>query len=167
MLSYIGLQCGDFIRKRLLISAVTIRLVLLFLSGEHRGGAGVAARTRRDARRGHGGTNVGAQSVVAERGRVYEKEVTLEIARQVAERLEREGIRVVLTRSGDEYVTIRERVRRANRAAPDCFVSIHTNASVEHSGRGVETYVLTELAADRDAKRMSWHASSPPRRAAR
>jgi N-acetylmuramoyl-L-alanine amidase len=151
----------DFIRRRALISFVTLRVILMF-APESIAAAPVLAHApvvMLDA--GHGGTNIGAQSIVAERGRVYEKDVTLEIARQVQEQLEREGVTVVLTRQSDEYLTIRERVRRANHALPACFVSIHTNASVEHSGRGVETYVLTDVAADRDAKRMSWRALTP------
>jgi N-acetylmuramoyl-L-alanine amidase len=60
---------------------------------------------------------------------------------------------VVMTRSRDEYLTLRERVRRANAAEPDCFVSLHTNASGDRSRRGVETWVLARDAADVEARR--------------
>src|SRR5689334_8544122 len=87
---------------------------------------------------GHGGSNTGAASRTPGR---YEKQVTLSIARALQTRLERDGLRVVLTRDGDEYLTLRERSRRANAAGGDCFISLHTNASPDHSRHGVETYV--------------------------
>src|SRR6185503_17166729 len=73
---------------------------------------------------GHGGSNTGARSVV---DGVYEKHLTLLLARAVAERLEARGVDVRLTRELDEYVSLRERVLRANRLRADLFVSIHTN----------------------------------------
>src|SRR5579859_1657231 len=88
---------------------------------------------------GHGGSNTGAAARMSGR---YEKQVTLAIARELKARLEREGVRVVLTRDRDEYLTLRERARRANAARPDCFVSLHANASPDHGRRGVETWVL-------------------------
>ena len=48
---------------------------------------------------------------------------------------------------------MRERVRRANAAEPDCFVSLHTNASGDRSRRGVETWVLARDAAEVEARR--------------
>src|SRR3954464_10265106 len=74
---------------------------------------------------GHGGSNTGAPGLVAG---AYEKRVTLAVARALADDLRARGFEVVMTRSSDEYLTLRERVRRANAAEPDCFVSLHTNA---------------------------------------
>src|SRR5262245_42503665 len=99
---------------------------------------------------GHGGSNTGAP------GRSpgsYEKQVTLAVARVLQNRLEREGVKVVMTRQRDEYLTLRERARRANAARPDCFVSIHTNASPEHARRGAETFVLARETAEVEARR--------------
>ena len=99
---------------------------------------------------GHGGSNTGAP------GRApgsFEKQVTLGVARALERQLTREGIRVVLTRERDVYLTLRERARRANAAKPDCFISIHTNASPDHSRRGVETYVLARETAEVEARR--------------
>ena len=75
---------------------------------------------------GHGGSNTGAP------GRTpgaFEKQVTLAVARDLAGELRARGFEVLLTRTHDEYLTLRERVRLANAAEPDCFVSLHANAS--------------------------------------
>ncbi len=98
---------------------------------------------------GHGGSNTGARSVV---DGVYEKHLTLLLARAVAERLAARGVDVRLTRELDEYVSLRERVLRANRLRADLFVSIHTNASDARSQRGFETWVLTPSAVDVDSR---------------
>jgi N-acetylmuramoyl-L-alanine amidase len=99
---------------------------------------------------GHGGTNLGAIGV---RPDVYEKRMTLAIAKQVEQRLVGSGVRVLLTRRDDRYLTIRERVRRANLWAPDLFVSLHFNASDDRTQRGAEVYVLEPDAAALDAHR--------------
>lgn len=98
---------------------------------------------------GHGGSNTGAKSVV---DGVYEKHLTLLLAREVEERLAARGVAVRLVRELDEYVSLRERVERANRLDADLFVSIHCNASDARSQRGFETWVLTPRAADIDAR---------------
>lgn len=104
---------------------------------------------------GHGGSNTGAPARVAG---TYEKQVTLAIARDLAARLRAEGVQVILTRDHDEYLTLRERSRRANALHPDCFVSVHANASPDHSRRGIETYVIARDAGDVDARRAAERA---------
>src|SRR5438270_1947456 len=99
---------------------------------------------------GHGGSNTGAPGLVAGD---YEKRVTLAVARALADELRARGFAVVMTRERDEYLTLRERVRRANAGEPDCFVSLHTNASGDRSRRGVETWVLARDAAEIEARR--------------
>lgn len=93
---------------------------------------------------GHGGSNVGAPA----RGGASEKRVTLAVARLVRRELEKRGLAAVLTRTGDEYLTLGERVRRANASDADLFVSIHANASIDHARRGVETYVVAREIQD-------------------
>ena len=107
---------------------------------------------------GHGGSNTGAASVMAG---VFEKDLTLALARAVKERLEERGIRVKLTRDGDEYVSLRERTRRANAAEADLFISLHANASPARSQRGFETYLLTPQALDVDARALRRHEGRP------
>jgi N-acetylmuramoyl-L-alanine amidase len=104
---------------------------------------------------GHGGSNTGAPGRAAGS---YEKQVTLGIARALKQRLEDEGVRVVLTRDRDAYLTLRERARLANAEKPDLFISLHTNASPEHGRRGIETYVLARDSVDVEARRAASRA---------
>lgn len=94
---------------------------------------------------GHGGSNTGAPGAVPG---LFEKQVTLELARTLWERLRARGYRVVLTRDRDTYLTLRQRVGYANRVGADLFVSLHTNASASHTNRGYETYLLPPEALD-------------------
>ena len=98
---------------------------------------------------GHGGSNTGAPGAVAG---LHEKRFTLALAREVAARLRGAGIAVALTRDGDRYLTLRERVQQANRRGGDVLVSLHANASPDHAQQGFETYLLTPGALDADAR---------------
>jgi N-acetylmuramoyl-L-alanine amidase len=112
---------------------------------------------------GHGGTNLGATGVVAG---FYEKRITLDIARRVQRRLAKQkGIAVVLCRDKDELVPIRARVRCANEAHGDLFITLHTNASPQGASRGTqigfEQYVLPVDVADREAALAAAQATDP------
>ncbi|MCC6751376.1 MAG: N-acetylmuramoyl-L-alanine amidase [Deltaproteobacteria bacterium] len=104
---------------------------------------------------GHGGSNQGAFGPEAGR---HEKQLTLELARrcQLALRRLLPEARVVLTRGDDRYLTLAERVRRANSARATLFVSLHLNASPSRSEQGFQTYVLSAEASDREARRLAW-----------
>jgi N-acetylmuramoyl-L-alanine amidase len=93
---------------------------------------------------GHGGSNAGAKGP---RG-IVEKQLTLQLANQVAERLVARGIVVELTRTGDRTLTLRQRVAIADRLPADLFVSIHANASPDRTQRGFESYVLSARGTD-------------------
>lgn len=112
---------------------------------------------------GHGGTNLGAAGL--ERG-VYEKRITLQIAQRVRRKLAKhKGVRVLLCRERDEMVPIRARVRCANEARADFFVSLHANASppgpTHGTQIGFEQYVLPVEQADREAALASAQADDP------
>ncbi len=78
---------------------------------------------------GHGGTDPGAMYPTgAKDPEVKEKDLTLDIALKVRENLEAEGVRVIMTREGDTYPTLKERVEIANNSDADLFVSVHINA---------------------------------------
>lgn len=95
---------------------------------------------------GHGGRDPGARGP----GGTLEKHVVMEITRRMEERLEeREGIEVVLTRNGDEFVPLAERSRFAVRHDADLFVSLHANAARNRGARGFETYFLGEARTER------------------
>ena len=87
---------------------------------------------------GHGGKDPGAIGI----GRMYEKHVVLPIAQQVAQILERQGIQVKMTRSGDYFISLQGRVQMANRAGANLFVSIHANSvgMRRPDVNGLETY---------------------------
>jgi N-acetylmuramoyl-L-alanine amidase len=88
---------------------------------------------------GHGGKDPGAEGAFG----VPEKDVTLALAYLIKDKLEEEGgVRVVLTRTDDRYVSLEERTATANAQGAELFVSIHANASESESLAGVETYTL-------------------------
>lgn len=100
---------------------------------------------------GHGGRDPGTIGVVGTR----EKDVTLAIAKQLANRLGRESdVEVVLTRDSDTLVSFADRPRvphlRGQDAVPDLFISIHANSMPRkpHSARGFETYFLAIARTD-------------------
>jgi N-acetylmuramoyl-L-alanine amidase len=87
---------------------------------------------------GHGGSDPGAT------GFVVEKELTLDLAQQVAVLLREQGADVVLTRDDDSTVPLSARTARANAEQADLFVSIHGNANPGGTLEGIETYVLDD-----------------------
>lgn len=87
---------------------------------------------------GHGGDDLGAQGYAG----LLEKDVTLSISQIAKHALERRGISVALTRKGDDFLPLSTRTKIANQHKARVFVSIHANASVRGTNRGVETYVL-------------------------
>lgn len=88
---------------------------------------------------GHGGSNLGAVGVEG----LYEKQVTLELARRLRNEIIRRNGRttVHLTRNADRFVTLARRASYANELDAAAFVSIHFNASLTRNQRGYETYV--------------------------
>jgi len=100
---------------------------------------------------GHGGGDEGARGAAG----LLEKEVTLDVARRLRDRLARLGYRVVLTRDGDERVSLHDRVANANEARGDLFVSIHANAAPQDWVRGVETFFLSLEASDDAARALA------------
>jgi N-acetylmuramoyl-L-alanine amidase len=88
---------------------------------------------------GHGGKDPGAEGAFG----VPEKDVTLALAYLIKDNLEEEGgVRVVLTRTDDRYVSLEERTATANAQGAELFVSIHANASESENLSGIETYTL-------------------------
>ncbi len=87
---------------------------------------------------GHGGKDPGAIGISGLR----EKEVILPIAREIAQYLEQQGVRTLMTRSDDTFVSLQGRTDLANRAGADLFVSIHANSiSLDRPDvNGLETY---------------------------
>jgi len=101
---------------------------------------------------GHGGHDPGATGP----GGVMEKDVVLDVTRRAARLVEESlGVKVVLTRSTDVFVPLRERTDFANRHRADLFVSIHANAHPRAVSEGVEVYFLSSEASDTDARQVA------------
>jgi len=88
---------------------------------------------------GHGGTDVGVRAA----GGLEEKQLTLDVARRVRQRLEmRLGVRVVLTRDDDRASGLDERAAAANNSKADLFLSLHANAALAPTMSGAEVFHL-------------------------
>ncbi len=99
---------------------------------------------------GHGGADPGS---VGSRG-TYEKHVTLQIARRLKEVIDREpGMRAVLTRDGDYFLPLRERMTRARRQQANMFISIHADAFHDRSVVGSSVYTLSANGASDESAR--------------
>lgn len=84
---------------------------------------------------GHGGYDPGAQG-----NGVIEKDIVLELGLRLKEKLEANGITVIMSRTSDVYVSLEDRSKGANNANPDAFISIHINSAGATSASGIETY---------------------------
>src|SRR5579864_1300652 len=99
---------------------------------------------------GHGGEDPGAIG----HGGTREKDVTLAIARALAERIDAEpGMHAVLTRDRDEFLELRDRIQRAYAAHADMFVSIHADSIRDRSISGASVYILSVHGASSEAAR--------------
>ena len=99
---------------------------------------------------GHGGDDPGAIGP----GGTREKVVTLAVAKKLAARINKlNGFKAVLIRSGDYYVGLRTRIKRAREASADLMVSIHADAFRDRRVRGSSVWVLSTRGATSEAAR--------------
>ncbi|MDH3216783.1 MAG: N-acetylmuramoyl-L-alanine amidase [Candidatus Krumholzibacteria bacterium] len=122
-------------------------------------GGPVATRTKAAGKRtvivaidaGHGGTDPGALG----RHRLVEKREALTIAKRVAAEIDsHSGFKAVLTRNGDEFLSLPSRSKIAQRKGADIFVSIHLNSAPRKSARGIEVFFLSPAGAKSTASRL-------------
>ena len=100
---------------------------------------------------GHGGKDPGARGAHG-----FEKEVNLAAALTLADQLKRTGrYKVVLTRSTDVYIPLEDRVRVAQRAGADLFISLHSDSGPDPNLKGASVYTLSEKASQRATKFVS------------
>jgi N-acetylmuramoyl-L-alanine amidase len=103
---------------------------------------------------GHGGADKGVQGPHG----TLEKDLTMVVARRLKSLIEgRLGIRVLLTRDGDQTLSADERAALANNNKADLFLSLHANASFRGSVQGAE---VCYVALDRDAAQASAQATA-------
>jgi len=93
---------------------------------------------------GHGGEDPGAKGANGS----HEKDITLSIARRLKAQIDKqENMRAYLTRDGDYFIPLHDRVNKARRAQADLFVSIHADAFVKPHARGSSVFALSEKGA--------------------
>lgn len=99
---------------------------------------------------GHGGADPGALGANGLR----EKDVVLAIARRLEKLVAAEsGMRPVMIRDGDYFVSLRQRTRKAREHKADLFVSIHADAFHDRRVRGGSLFVLSQNGASSEAAR--------------
>ena len=91
---------------------------------------------------GHGGSDPGAKGPV-----LSEKQVNLMIAIKLRRALEKLGFRVLMTRTGDTFPTLKDRTDLAKKHKPDLFISIHCNSAANSAVYGIETFLVTPAGA--------------------
>jgi N-acetylmuramoyl-L-alanine amidase len=97
---------------------------------------------------GHGGEDPGASG----RGGAREKDVVLAIARKLASEVNGQpGMRAVLVRDGDYFVSHRKRMEIAHAARADFFISIHADSYRDSTAKGATVYVLSDKGASDEA----------------
>ncbi len=84
---------------------------------------------------GHGGTDYGAI-----REGINEKDITLDISKRVQSILLSKGIKAVLTRDDDTFVSLEDRVDFSESEEPEIFISVHVNSAVSTDPNGIETH---------------------------
>jgi N-acetylmuramoyl-L-alanine amidase len=88
---------------------------------------------------GHGGKDGGTSGLKSR-----EKNIALSIALKLGKEIEKNNpdVKVIYTRKDDTFIPLFERVKMANEAQADLFLSIHCNASSRKAAKGTETFVM-------------------------
>ncbi|HEV7776227.1 MAG TPA: N-acetylmuramoyl-L-alanine amidase [Luteibacter sp.] len=99
---------------------------------------------------GHGGEDPGARGATGLR----EKDVTLQVARELADQINRQpGMQAVLTRNGDYFIPLKRRYEIAREHNADMFVSIHADAFKNSDAKGSSVWVLSPRGKTSEAAR--------------
>ncbi len=101
---------------------------------------------------GHGGIDPGAVGISG----IYEKHITLDVARTMKRQLQKTGrYRVVMTRNRDVFIRLRDRVAFAREAGAELFISLHADAIKNRKVRGLSVYTLSVKASDKEAAELA------------
>jgi N-acetylmuramoyl-L-alanine amidase len=101
---------------------------------------------------GHGGKDPGASG---KRG-TQEKNLVLKAAQELAAAFRAlPGYKVVMTRNGDQYISLRGRIDVARSAKADLFISLHADSAMNAEATGMSVYTLSERASDREAAKLA------------
>ena len=100
---------------------------------------------------GHGGKDPGATGVSG----VREKDIVLSVARQLQRAIDQEyGMRALMTRNTDHFVSLRKRLDAVQANQTDLFISLHADAFPHESVHGASVYVLSDKGASNEAARI-------------
>ena len=102
---------------------------------------------------GHGGKDPGTQGASG----LKEKTVVLDIAKHIKNYLEEVGMKVILTRYNDEFISLPQRTEITTKSDADLFISIHANSNPTRKTEGIEVYYCktrskSDLEEDQRAK---------------
>jgi len=101
---------------------------------------------------GHGGKDPGAIGYSG----IYEKTITLAMAKELKAMLDKEGrYTVYLTRTTDIFIPLRDRVKIARKYNADLFMSIHADSAANRNAKGLSVYTLSETASDKEAEALA------------
>lgn len=101
---------------------------------------------------GHGGVDPGTIGISG----IYEKHITLSMARELKRQLLQTGrFKVLLTHDRDIFVRLRDRVRMARDAKAALFISIHADTVGNKAIKGPAVYTLSEKSSDREAQELA------------
>ncbi len=101
---------------------------------------------------GHGGKDPGA---IGRSFKTYEKNITLQMVKELKGMLEKKGYKVYLTRSTDIFIPLRKRVAIARSYHADLFISVHADSTVNRKAQGFSIYTLSETASDKEAEALA------------
>jgi N-acetylmuramoyl-L-alanine amidase len=94
---------------------------------------------------GHGGQDEGAAA-----HNLKEKVMTLDLAQRLSGELRKAGLRSLLTRDSDTYVSLADRAMLANAVHNAIFVSLHCDYTSESNAKGIEIYRCAQKAGETD-----------------
>ncbi len=100
---------------------------------------------------GHGGADPGAIAGA----NIYEKNITLAAARALQILLDEMGHKAILSRRGDKYLSLAERMQTAQEQDADLFVSLHADKHSNSKVRGASVYTLSEKASDAETEALA------------
>ena len=99
---------------------------------------------------GHGGKDPGTTG----KDNTHEKDIVLSISKKIKKDLdEKKGVATVLTRKGDYYLKLRQRLDIARHHHPDLFVAIHADGWFDQHAHGVSVFALSSHGATSEAAR--------------
>ncbi|MBL41120.1 MAG: N-acetylmuramoyl-L-alanine amidase [Rhodospirillaceae bacterium] len=101
---------------------------------------------------GHGGVDGGAIGLNGS----LEKDITLTAALYLKKIINDSGrYKVILTRSSDKYLKLRQRINIARKSKAKLFISIHADSINNSRIRGASVYTLSETASDKEAEKLA------------